>query len=324
MLLKKLFLTVCLIVLATSVTSLDQKTQWETGSAHAYALNKHGPDGALFLDPFFIPYLVDLQGQKLLDAGCGTAPWSIIAAEHGAQVFGIDINKDMLDLAKLAVEAAGCNSKIILEKGDVTQLPYQTSFFDRAISLLVGCNLPPTKKVEGGQVVGFATHMIEMARVLKKDAIAVVTAPASFGVVFTNGSPKQQVINHIHQVLEGIKDTGNSAMIVSSLNELKEVYRATFAIREGKIVLVTDEMELQSGEKIWRKLPGLTVPNYYHSESEYLQAFSEAGLELIHINRPHFLNEKEMESYNGIQNRGSLGAEYIDNHPFVIFCVKKK
>lgn len=40
----------------------------------AYASNRHSPDGALLLDPYFTPYLLHLGEKTVIDAGCGAAP----------------------------------------------------------------------------------------------------------------------------------------------------------------------------------------------------------------------------------------------------------
>jgi SAM-dependent methyltransferase len=325
------FLIIALLVITGSCGICDDNkghiaegTKYEKGSIKAYALKKHGPDGVIFLDPFFIPYITDLKGQTILDAGCGAAPWSIVAAENGARVFGIDLQKNMIDIGLAAVKAVRLSHQITLEVGDVAALPYTPSFFDRAISVNVGCNLPSTTVLEGGKKVGLGPHMYEIARVLKNQGMAVITAPASFGVVFTDGTSKDKVMEHIKKVLEEIKDSEDPSMIVSRLNELKEVYRATFARREGKLILITDEKELKAGEEIWRKLPGLTVPNRYHSESDYLQAFQDAELKLVQIYRPHFSDKKEREGYNAKHlPEERLGEEYEHQHPFIIFCITK-
>src|SRR5579872_1850499 len=72
-------------------------TNYGKEGAEAYAFNRHGPDGSILLDPYFVPYLENLEGKRMLDAGCGAAPWAIYAANHGAEVFGIDIQKGMIE-----------------------------------------------------------------------------------------------------------------------------------------------------------------------------------------------------------------------------------
>lgn len=168
------------VVNAQEIVSTEQscmpKILWEEKGIDIYAEVRHGPDGSLFLDPYFIPFLLNLDGQILLDAGCGAGPWSVAAAQNGAIVYGIDIQEKMIAKAKQAAIDAQLEKNIHFEVGDVGELPYQNDFFDRAISINVGCNL-----------INLEPHFRELHRVLKRDGIAVIAAPASFGIVFTDG-----------------------------------------------------------------------------------------------------------------------------------------
>jgi hypothetical protein len=150
-----------------------------------------------------------------------------------------------------------------------------------------------------------------------------VTAPASFATVFTDGTPKETVLAHIAQELAQLPENPAPEAIVAHLNTLKEVYRATFAIKSGKLVLIADENDLAPGEEIWRKLPGLTVPNRYHAESEYLKEFADAGFHIQNLHRPQFSSPTELEAHNSSHPQ-SLGEEYIAHHPFAIYCLIKE
>lgn len=43
--------------------------------------------------------LGDLRGQRILDVGCGTGTLSLALARSGADVFGIDLSKEMIEVA---------------------------------------------------------------------------------------------------------------------------------------------------------------------------------------------------------------------------------
>jgi len=138
-----------------------------------------------------------------------------------------------------------------------------------------------------------------MARLLKENGKGIITAPTSFGVVFTSGvGPKEKVIEDIHEQIRQIGDSQDATEIKEHLNTLSSVYRATFAFRDGKLTLITDESNLVSGEKIWRKLPGLNVPNVYHAESEYEAALVSAELRVIQKHREFFKNNKEWKLFD--------------------------
>lgn len=291
-----------------------------------YEYKGHGPDGEVFLDPYLESELKDISGHVVLDAGCGAAPWTVAAAKNGACVCGIDIQASLLDQALIAIARAGVEKQVELCQGDVANLPYEAQKFDKALSVNVGCNLNRTMQIISENqyaVSGLGAHFREVERVLKDGGQLLVTAPASFGVVFTDGKhSEQEVMDHIQQVLVQIGESQDPEVIVRNLNQLEEVHRATFVHRGNRLVLVTNEKELCIGEPIWRKIPGTAVPNYYHSEEEYLVAIHNAGLKCEEIKRPRFFGNVKYNAYRN--EKDDLGEAYIQNHPFTIYYVTKK
>ena len=53
-----------------------------------------------FNNPFFLKFISNLKGKKVLDAGCGEGYNTRILAKQGAKVFGIDISRNMIRLAR--------------------------------------------------------------------------------------------------------------------------------------------------------------------------------------------------------------------------------
>lgn len=303
-----------------------------------YATAKHGPDGAQFLDPVFLPNLDNLIGQHVIDIGCGAGPWSVYAANQGAKVFGIDYQIGMLKNAKKAVVEADIDGKVVLANADGAALPAADKEFSLALSINVGCNLPNTstvkvdireKDLNYSKEVGFEPHFQEMARVLKEGGRAIVTAPTSFGKVFTRGTRENKyVLMSIQQALNKIGDSVDVEVIKKSLDRLDDVYRATFAHRGNKWILITNENQLKSGEMIWRKLPGLTVPNFYHNENEYVEAARSAGLRLVEQHHELFSTEGERRRHNAsVPTNKHLGKEYSleagGKPPFVVYVFEK-
>lgn len=298
-------------------------------NASKYATARHGPDGARFLDPIFLPKLEDLSGQNIIDIGCGAGPWAVCAANHGAKVFGIDYQIAMLKNAKKAVTEADVDGKVVLANADGAALPAADNEFSLALSINVGYNLPNNSVTEDKREVGFGQHFKEMARVLEKGGRAIVTAPTSFGEVFTRGDKLEtEIITAVQKELDEIGNSQDASVIKSHLDKLDNVYRATFAWRDDKWVLITDESQLISGEMIWRKLPGLTVPNFYHHESEYVQAAEKAGLKVVEAHHKLFKTEFEREKYNlSVPEEKRLGSEYSaeagGKPPFVVYVFEK-
>lgn len=282
-----------------------------------YSATNHGADGALFLDKYFKPAIEHLQGEKILDIGCGAGPWSVYAAKQGGDVYAIDIQPEMIEAAKQRVKEENLEEKVKLSVGDAAALAYGDNFFDCEISICVGCNLP-----EGI----FEKSFTEMARTLKQDGIAVVGTPYSLDVVFTNGSlSSDEVKSHIDRVLDTLPDHPSHDQITEKLSELTEVLSGTFYLKEGRLALVTDEKELREGEKIWRKLPKPIVPNRYHSKEAYEKAFKASGLKLARGFFRHFANEEKRITHNSRVAPGEqLGEEYVSHAPFAVYYLTKE
>jgi ubiquinone/menaquinone biosynthesis C-methylase UbiE len=61
-------------------------------------------------------------GQRVLDVGCGTGALTVRAAQRGARVVGIDVNAQMLDLARRRVADAGQALDVELREMGVAEL----------------------------------------------------------------------------------------------------------------------------------------------------------------------------------------------------------
>lgn len=80
---------------------------------------------------------------KILDVGCGTGELSLLFAEMGHEVAGIDISRQMLKTAKTKAEA--CRANIIFREGDAENPPFDTSSFDIVFSRHLLWTLPNPK-----------------------------------------------------------------------------------------------------------------------------------------------------------------------------------
>lgn len=239
-----------------------------------------------------------------------------------------------------AIEAQNLDEKIFLEP-HLSKLADKVAFqggselaldkkssYEYGLSVNCGTNLPPTTQIiskKQVKVVGLGAHLSELADSLKENGIAIITAPASYDVVFTTGKrSNEEIQKNITAVLEKIGLNEDHAFISSCLNELKDVSRATFVRREGKLKLLTNAKELSIGEKIWRKNPTAAQIEIYHSEEEYLVAINQAGLVCEEIKRPCFFGQVKWKNYNAKASEDAvLGEAYMNSNPFTIYLVKK-
>lgn len=75
------------------------------------------------------------SGQRVLDIGCGTGALTIRAAHKGAVVRGIDINPQMLEIAKVRANKANLNQNIeFCEKGVAELGSEESQIYDVVMS----------------------------------------------------------------------------------------------------------------------------------------------------------------------------------------------
>lgn len=304
--------------LTASPTShiLEGSDYGEKGAA-AYIASPSSFDRDKFLKPHLFSFMDNVSNQVVLDAGCGPAHDVLYMAQHGAKVFGIDINEKMIAAGMLEIYKAGLAEKASLNVGNVAFLPYRSEMFDRAISINVACNLPSQ---------ALNDHFEEMGRVLKIKGEAIISVPISLETVFTNGlADKKEAMAHIYQLLNNMDDNPSTDQIYTNLMTLQEVVNATFAIKNNRLVLITDKNELELGEPIWRKLPVLVVPNYYHTEEEYLEVLSRTHLKVEKIVYPYFSNEQERLEYNAKASpNAQFGPDYSNCSSYALLYVVKE
>lgn len=74
-------------------------------------------------------------GLKLLDAGCGNGGLAIALTEAGARVTGVDIEEELIEIAKRQAAYYGVSPEFILYNG--RKLPFSGNIFDAAASISV-------------------------------------------------------------------------------------------------------------------------------------------------------------------------------------------
>ncbi len=101
----------------------------------------------------------NIQGKKVLDAGCGTGFFSQKAAERGALVTSMDLGENLL-----AQVAKKCDSTRVV--GSILEMPFENNTFDIVVSSEVIEHIPtPLKAID------------EIHRVLKPGGTLVLSTP---------------------------------------------------------------------------------------------------------------------------------------------------
>lgn len=104
---------------------------------------------------------VSINQARVLDAGCGTGSYSAVMAHYVAQVCAVDLNREMLAIAKEKLP-----SHVLIQQASIECLPFEDRIFDAIMVNQVlhhisddsQSDYPLTRKV-----------FFELARVLKTD-----------------------------------------------------------------------------------------------------------------------------------------------------------
>ncbi|MEE9427595.1 MAG: methyltransferase domain-containing protein [Paracoccaceae bacterium] len=86
---------------------------------------------------------LELQDKRVLDIGCGTAgPAIVLAREFGAQLICLDVEKVLIDRARVNAKNAGVADQITFHLTQPGPLPFQTCEFDGVFSKEAMLHIP--------------------------------------------------------------------------------------------------------------------------------------------------------------------------------------
>jgi SAM-dependent methyltransferase len=121
---------------------------------------RYEPDDYLL---FLMGLLRPKENELILDDGSGNGRFSIAIAEKGSNVILLDINKNILKTAKESLEQEKLADKTEAVLGDIQNLPFASSTFDR---ILCAHNL--------WYIPDYRASICEMLRTLKDEGKAVI------------------------------------------------------------------------------------------------------------------------------------------------------
>jgi len=90
------------------------------------------------------------DGERVVDVACGTGNAAIPAAAAGAEVTGVDLTPEMLEVARRRADEAGVTVDWV--EGDAEDLPLSDGHADVVVSTF-GCMFAPRHEVVAGELV---------------------------------------------------------------------------------------------------------------------------------------------------------------------------
>lgn len=110
--------------------------------------------------------LGDLSGKTVLDLGCGKGENLVPISQRGADVTGIDLSPDLIELARKRITVSGIKAEARVGSAYDTGLPDASVDVIFCIALIHHLEIPRVRD--------------EMLRILKKDGFVILSEPIRF------------------------------------------------------------------------------------------------------------------------------------------------
>ncbi|QLH77348.1 class I SAM-dependent methyltransferase [Halosimplex rubrum] len=79
--------------------------------------------------------LAPVEDRKILEIACGTGRFSVMLAQQGADVVGLDISAPMLGEGRRKARQAGVDGHLEFLRGDAARLPFPDDHFDSVFAI---------------------------------------------------------------------------------------------------------------------------------------------------------------------------------------------
>lgn len=79
--------------------------------------------------------LEPIQGKDILEIACGTGRFTVMVAERGGTVLGIDISEAMLVQGRVKARSANVTDTLAFIRGDASRLPFPDNHFDATFAI---------------------------------------------------------------------------------------------------------------------------------------------------------------------------------------------
>ncbi|GAA0244457.1 class I SAM-dependent methyltransferase [Haladaptatus pallidirubidus] len=76
-----------------------------------------------------------VEGKRVLEIACGTGRFTVMLAERGADIIGLDISSAMLQQGRHKAHNAGVDDHLEFMRGDAARLPFPDDYFDTVFAM---------------------------------------------------------------------------------------------------------------------------------------------------------------------------------------------
>lgn len=76
-----------------------------------------------------------VEGKNVLEIACGTGRFTVMLAERGANIIGLDISSAMMAQGRQKARSAGVSDLVEFMRGDAARLPFPDDHFDAVFAM---------------------------------------------------------------------------------------------------------------------------------------------------------------------------------------------
>ncbi|SEO42402.1 Methyltransferase domain-containing protein [Halogranum amylolyticum] len=76
-----------------------------------------------------------VEGKNVLEIACGTGRFTVMLAERGADIVGLDISSAMMAQGRQKAKSAGVDGLVEFMRGDAARLPFPDDHFDAVFAM---------------------------------------------------------------------------------------------------------------------------------------------------------------------------------------------
>ena len=152
--------------------------------------------------------------KRVLEVGCGNAYTLAKYAEHGAEVYGLDISETAVEISQQRFRDKGLNGDFRV--GNAEEVPYDSNYFDCVCSMGVLHHIPNPEKA-----------VSEIYRCLKPGGRLIVMFYHRNSILYRVVMPLRSVLTgkSLQQLVNEVDGAGNPKGDVYSKRELRDLLR---------------------------------------------------------------------------------------------------
>jgi ubiquinone/menaquinone biosynthesis C-methylase UbiE len=157
----------------------------------------------------------EFLGKRVLEVGCGNAYTLGKYAEHGAEVYGVDITEAAVKISRQRFDHGGLKGDFRI--GNAEELPYKSNYFDCICSMGVLHHVPDPEKA-----------ISEIYRCLKPGGRVIVMFYHRNSILYRFAMPIRAVLTgkSLQQLVNEVDGVGNPKGDVYSKKELRYLLRS--------------------------------------------------------------------------------------------------